>query len=444
MKNRLEFLAISLSVLLLSFSFSVKSYSEEPSFTPITSDVPRAGDAGTNEGPFTDVNYGTQEVSGVYKEGTFSIDSQIEQGNLKKVQEVTAIGSQITNAGAGVTKDPKTASYVAASGSMLGATGALFSAAHYFSQYDDYAEAEAQNAEAASHNEGEIQKIDTRIQEVENNSNFSTEEKTAKIAALKTQKSTIAKEVAVQNALDSKYTVAKYASAGLGTMGLVSSAAMGWTASMQLEQGKQLAADQDYCAKHPNEFPRCTEVAPQGDNTQLPNPNQNPSVSLNDRGFDGQNETGNEDDLSPTLASPVGGNGGTASAGPSLGGAGLGNGSSAEGRKPAEEKKELDDIGGSGFSGDQTYESGGGNLDQLGSGSAVSSVTAPSLSGFDISQFLPSNLREEELGGFKTAKVNDKEKKEEGLVLGKESPSLFTRISKAHQKKAPEMMKEVI
>lgn len=448
MKNRLEFLAIFLMVLF--FAFPVKAFGdgeETPNLDGSTLNLPDPDKAQTNEGPFTDVTYDTgTRVNGIYKSGTHSIDSKVEQDDLKKVQEVTALGGQIANAGSGVTKDPKTASYVAAGGSMLGATGALFGAAHYYSQIDKYKDAAAINEIAVQHNETEIEKIDAEIERFKEGDGQNSPQQKEGIAGLQTKKAEIGKELAAQKALASKYSAATWGSRIGAGMALVSSAAMGWTASMQLKQGKELAADQDYCAKHPNEFPRCTEVVPQGDNTRLPDPNQNSSVSLTDPGFNGQNDAGDED-FSPALASPVGGNGGAAGAGPSLGGAGFGNGSSAEGRKPAEEKKDLDDIGGSGFSGDQSYDLAGGNLDQLGSGSAASSVTAPSLSGFDISQFLPSNLKEEELGGFKAARINDKESKEEGLVLSKESPSLFTRISKAHQKKAPEMidmMKEVI
>ncbi len=420
-------------------------------------------------------------------DGTATINpAWLEKNNLKKLEEITAMGSKISNAGSGLTQDPKTASYIAAGGSALGATGALIGSAHHLNQANTYRDASNQNQMAAEKTMGEVGKIEGKIQaentklnelqvllnnatavqraQEANAASAGTDQAKAqaaarkaqaaaqraekaqtemsaakaKIAELSEQKVPLAARLAKQEALESEYFWGSGASYLMSGIGLVSSVAMGGTAAMQLEQGRQLASDNEYCAKHPNEFPRCTEVPPQGNNTPL-DPNQNPPVSLNDPGFSGFNRNGaDEDNFSPASTSAAG-----LGAAPTASSAGLpsfGSGLSGGGdRNPSKEKEELDDIGGSGFSGDQTYEGGGGNIDQLGSGAIASSLLAPP---FDISQFLPANLREDEFQGVLAAKINDKEK--EGIVLGKESPSLFTRISRAYQKRAHEMLKGVI
>ena len=66
---------------------------------------------------------------------------------------------------------------------------------------------------------------------------------------------------------------------------------------------------------------------------------------------------------------------------------------------------------------------------------------------FDINQFVPSWMKnqQDENGFLVTSTQAPQTKKEtKGLLLGKNSPSLFTRVSQAYQKKAHELKEEVL
>ncbi|MEK7790422.1 MAG: hypothetical protein AAB309_02215 [Deltaproteobacteria bacterium] len=461
MRNRLKVLAIVLCLIA-----SQKGYADYTAGDASGSVIPEIANFEAQGGEASTESSAANPF--IEEDGLTIIDpAWLEDKSGQNIQQMTAIGQQIAQSGSGFTKDPKTNSYVAAAGSSIGATGALIGSAYHLDRAGKYGEASSRNSAAALATQGEIDgvqnQIDAAQREFERESlkaqkasffdeknqaakkiEFAAaqekmEELQVKQKFLEAQKKELETKKTAQESLAGEYSFSEVGSGLMAGLGVVSSAAMAGTGVMQLEQGRKLASDNDYCAKHPNEFPRCTEVVPQGDNQPLNPIDQNPPTSLNDPGFSGFNRDGaDEDKFSPASASAAGL--GTA---PTVGAAGspsFGGGLSGDDRNSAKEK-ELDDIGGSGFSADQSYEGGGGNIDQLGSGSMASSLIAPP---FDISQFLPANLKEDELGGFYAAKINENSKEKEEIVLGKESPSLFTRISKAYQKRAHEMLKGVI
>lgn len=370
--------------------------------------------------------------TGNYTGGTWGASSAyLQQHNGKTSQQVVAAGSQIAQLASTQTEDPETAGIAAAAGSGIGALGAIAGAAHYGSLASDYWGLYSKNDANYDNNQKVLIDIEAQIEAAKDADADVLEklnrEKTELEATMRRQ------EGAASNNLGDFATNTIFSILNIATAG-----AMGWMGYMQYEQAQKLADDEARCINNPLAV-GCPGAQANTPGTQeredVPRPQQdNPGFG------NGYGNNGNSGDFNGRGVAGSGLLDTPSSKGSGLGDAGsflAADGAFGSGNGQGKDDKDVDN--GKGNSSDQAYGAGRG---RGGSGYSSRSPSAPSFAGLDISKFLPSHLRGKNFNG-RYAKVKNK-KKNKSIILGKDSPSLFTRISKAHRKKAPEMSKGML
>jgi len=356
---------------------------------------------------------------------------------------ITAISGAVMQAGQTATSDPAVGSYIQATGTGFAVLGALERMNHFNQLSNVYGEAADLNEQLSSQSGNEIALMDTAISkakaDAENKDKSDKDRLEAKERATQLEARKLQLESArkTQDSLADKYNSKENWQMAMVGIGALQAGALGYVAYQQIENGRRLADDERYCEDNPTEFPRCTNTPPSPEengpeDTDIGNRNPafgDPGFNSNGSdlgargGFDGEPFSG--DSLQP---------GGSESADDAS--SFLAANSGLTGATDAEKDEDGDSI--NGYSDDQSYNNVTGDTSVFGSGG----YTPSGVGGFDISQFLPSHLRGKK--GFSARRMNNKSKKKKGLVLGKDSPSLFTRISKAHKAKELELSREVI
>ncbi|OGQ34652.1 MAG: hypothetical protein A3A72_00755 [Deltaproteobacteria bacterium RIFCSPLOWO2_01_FULL_38_9] len=378
----------------------------------------------------------------------------------------------VNQAASTMIKDPKAAGIT--TGVVSGAAGAAdFAAAGQYNKLSDqYWSAWSQNAKLRDQNKGEIARIDTRLATLNKFDQKKTDPKVwADIVREKeelgTAKTAIEAELTKQKDLISEQRSGWLSNKMANYAGRLGGAAMVYMGAQNYEQGRRLANESKFCKENPKDV-QCggTGIPDEGkpvdctkpENISLPDcggpvttstPTPLPEGWTPDSGGDPFGTTpGNgagSDGLSANAAG-IGG-GGRSGGDPSFlgggGGGGMGGGSPTDGAKPESE------FGG-GYSGDQAYGSSGGGADSsseplmsIDFGGGPSPAGSPD--GFDISQFFPGAEGPEDQSAMVALGPNGQPVEQKNKLLGdKDSPSLFTRVTKAHQKKAHELVQEVL
>lgn len=364
------------------------------------------------------------EKNSYYTGGTHTMsDKYLQKNNGEALRTVSAAAGQISSTAGGQTKNPKTAAIASASGSFIGAGGMMLGATHYGNRATQYWEAYGKNKMTAQKNKPTLGQIDGLIAAA---AAQNKQDEVTRLQALKTQ---VEAHITEQTDTSDTYFKEALANLGMSAVNLVGSAALGYTGYLQLQQGKKL----DRVGGPPK---------PDGNRKPGPEDNSPPKPNIGDKGW-------NPKDIQPSKQpNSNASSGGNDLLQPDRSGASDGDGgalkflspSSYSGDSSPEEKGEGDPE----LSEDQSYGSGGGG--GLGLFGGYSPDLAPSMgfSGFDMSQFLPANLRDADSDEYLSKEAHAKDEEKNSIILGKDSPSLFTRITKAHQRKAHEMSKGVL
>lgn len=349
----------------------------------------------------------------------------------------------ISQSASTLTKSPRTAGIITATGSALGGAGTLINAASYGSLGGQYSAVQAENAEKADINRSNISAMEASLAKLDPQkdrriyNDLQNKIEDAKVE-LKGQ------ENAAKQAKNNK--VGNYMAMGASILG---SAAMFTMGAFQYENNRKLDNEMKECRKDPTKCVGYVPPRPERDNRPLPTPADNRPTGP--EGFDPNRYP------KPTQAAltskdnayPVRGNSGSRSGHtPDLLSA---SGLSGRGTSPMGEKSESD-FGG-GYSSDQSFgsSSGGSGSGRESAGSYVSPSGASTGNdeNFDIRQFIPSWMKDQHVptdeNGFLVASIQTPQKNEtKGILLGKNSPSLFTRVSQAYQKKSHELKEELL
>ncbi|MBI3018710.1 MAG: hypothetical protein HYY61_02310 [Deltaproteobacteria bacterium] len=383
--------------------------------------------------------------------GTFTtghIDLDPEYVKSQK-QNMMSDGMQqmgaISQSASTLTKSPKTAGVIMATASGLGGAGTLINAASYGNLAGQYSAVQSKNLEAIEDNKSNIADMEASLAKLKKDpknripSNLIRKIEDAK-AELKSQ------ENAAKRAGSNKW--GNYMGMGASLLG---SAAMFTMGAFQYENNRKLDNEMKACRQDPTKCVGYVPPRPERDNRPLPIP---PDLRpTGPEGFDPNRLP------KPAQASVISKDGANAARGNSGSRSGhspdflSSSGLSARGASPMGEKSESD-FGG-GYSDDQSFgsASGGSASGRESAGSYVSNGGSPSgneNTNFDISQFIPSWMKDQQVptdeNGFLIASMQAPQTKKEtkGLLLGKNSPSLFTRVSQAYQKKAHELKEEVL
>ena len=406
--------------------------------------------------------FGTQDWQADDQQGSFVTGNVTLNPDNVKSQKQNMMSDGLAQMGAisqgasTLTKDPKTAGVVTAMGSGLGAASSLINAAGYGNLTDQYSGVQTQNEEAAEKNRANINRMNQgRVNLQEKMNNFTGEEK--ELERLQAEDKTLALQIEDAEA-ELKGQERSADQAGRDKWGnrlgmyasVLTAGALAYMGERQYNMYRQMANDQKACKKDPTKCEGYIPPRPEGDNRPLPVPPD--TRPTGPEGFDAnrfprpaQVAAGSRDGSNANR-----GSGSRSGRAPDfLSSNGL------SGRASPLGGKSDSDFGG-GYSSNQSFgsASGGGTSGRESAGSYASSGVGSSSNNdddmnFDISQFIPSWMKDQQVptdeNGFLVAKQTTSLQKEaKGLLLGKNSPSLFTRISQAYQKKAHELKEEIL
>ncbi len=393
--------------------------------------------------------------SGAYTAGSITLNPEnvkAQKQNMMSdgLSQMGAIGQSASS----LTKDPKTAGVVMATASGLGAASSLVNAAAYGNLAGQYAEVEMRNDEAAHNNNLEIGRMKTAQQTLINKMNTLNPQDSQRIkfeAQAKTLSSQIenaqaerkiqkaAEKQANRNAWGNK--LGMYAS-------ILTGAALGYMGERQYDMSRQMANDQKACKRDPTKCVGYIPPRPTSDNRPLPVPPD--TRPTGPEGFDPNRlpkSTPVSDTSKGATATNTGSSSNRSGRAPEL----LSSSGLLGKASPLGEKSDSD-FGG-GYSADQSFGSSSGGSgsgrESAGSSASLGSSSSGDDGNFDISQFIPGWMKDQQVptdeNGFLVAQhITSAKNETKGLLLGKNSPSLFTRVSQAYQKKAHELKEEVL
>lgn len=388
----------------------------------------KAKETGIDESEIEKINH---RANGQYTKGTYKMsDSWLEEQNKSMIASIGQQAGQMRGIQT-ETKDPKTQAIALGVTAGIASVGAIANAVHYGKIAYTHQELEEKNVNARKENEQELLKLQNR--KIELSKQREKSEKLSdqynimmEVNAIDSEIKAVEREIKKQDEADNKNTWDTAASVMKAGMSLASAGATAYMANESYKNAKKLSNDiygSTVASTDPTlRDPIPTNVPTRDGFTKIPDPD----LDLN--------KSDPFDSRSPSSS------GGAGSGSPSLPSSGLGSGF---GLSAGDDKKDQNtsDKDKKKYSKDQSFPTAGG------SGDSRDSLVSFNMgdSGFDIGQFMPDWLKggsQEE--GFMFRKINSLEEKEpKTLIMGKDSPSLFTRVTKAYQKKAPELKEEV-
>lgn len=380
--------------------------------------------------PNTQENY----VAGVAKPSSEFIEDAKNQMLGQALGNLGQVGNAINSA----TKDPKTASIANATTLGMASTGMVLDSAKYFEMGGKYDEAMMENDASIAQNEPVDVELKNKLAacaQQEANGSESTED----CEGIRTDNAELSRAIKAQEKAASSTMKNKWSNYIAGGASMVAGAAAGYMAYMSYQMGKELdrqtgdptQTDGIDCTKPEFAFhPSCEQPLP-GPQTTPFNTTEGFSPGFDttsDTNGPGRTAAGNDSGRS---------NGHTPSF---LEGTSLGGAPSVGGKNGEKDKSDL------AYSSDVGYgASGGGSAGDSAEPYVSLDFGAGSGEGFDISQFLPGDLKGNDLkDGFTQVNTSSKDEDKKNIVLGKDSPSLFSRVTHAYQKKGPQLKEEVI
>ena len=384
----------------------------------------------------------TSNRNETYTGGTVNLSSDFVKNQKQNMMSdgMQSMGA-ISQGASTLTKDPKTAGIVSAFGAGIGGTSTFINAAQYGNLAGKYATMQSLNEQKEIENTQKMAALKAQLKAEKPGTDAYRQIETD-IQEIRIQRN--AQREARKQARSDKW--GNYTAMGASVLG---GSAMIFMGERQYDMYRQMDNDQKACKKDPTKcigyippkperdnrpLPTPADTRPTGpegfDPNRLPKPAQAALASKDGAPSANRATSGNRSGHTPDLLSS---NGLSGKASP------LGSTSDS-------------DFGGE-YSGDQSFgsASGGSGSGRESAGSYVSSggssLSSNEDMNFDISQFVPSWMKnqQDENGFLVTSTQAPQTKKEtKGLLLGKNSPSLFTRVSQAYQKKAHELKEEVL
>lgn len=386
-------------------------------------------------------------TNNIYQSGDVKVSQEwLKEQNQGMVGASMQQVSQIGQAAGTFTKDQKTGLYIGAATQGIASLGLL-------STMGDYGKIRGQHLKAKNETEQLFRKSSEELR-ILNALIDKLDPKSEKAISLQQDRKRLEATVKQQEA---SYTQSAKAarSAWVGGAGaFVAASATGWMADQSYKMAQDFEVDPAVALANANQI-FCDDGTRVEDVSKCNTPNPTPTVTPNptpENFISDLNDQDTRDGFGNTrgLAGLETGAGTSASASSGKAPSFLGSSSSGFGSNSGLQPGSDKEGSSSGVESDLTYGAGAGGSGMSGSDPLISMDFGGGLGSgfndnFDIGQFLPDFLQGPEGNSdFLMANVNNKEQKKKSIILEKDSPSLFTRMTKAYQKKAPQLKEELL
>lgn len=353
-----------------------------------------------------ETTYAATNRGGIYKSNA--------EWEKEQKEDIVQINGGVVSAAQGFANaagSPRARAVAQGTGGIISGIAAGYNTYHHYQLADVYDTLEQKNEDLQDKNMAKKNELE---QKLTTTTDKETQTKLqADIAILDT-------EIKKQSKASWNYQTKAYGEYAKAALGLGASGTMMYTAY----QNYKIAGDLSTGAEGGN-------VNPDPD-SKLPSQPFQPTKD----GFEREPGSENGSSVDPSSSSGSKGSGSNIPS-PALGsGSGFASGFGSKSDSDSSKKETADKKK---YSSDQKFPSSGGG------GSDSSPLVSLNVgdSGFDINKFMPDWLKSSQEEGFLLRKINSQEEKEDTMILGKNSPSLFTRITKAYQKKSHELKEEV-